>query len=159
MSTSDNVFLASDESVARVAEWLAAVLDLQAVADPELKQDERLLRGSARTSEREIGLLVAPNNYGEVDPEPDEISALDSYPIDVNLRLFGRKDERLQLRETQALLDALVAARPEIPMLLVHNLDTLVAAHLPGVGTHTFADLISPDAPDIEAWRPWVIGS
>jgi hypothetical protein len=42
-------------------------------------------------------------------------------------------------------------------MLLVHDLDTLVAAHLPGSATYTFDPLISPDPPDIEVWRPWVV--
>jgi hypothetical protein len=42
-------------------------------------------------------------------------------------------------------------------MLLVHNLDTLVAAHLPGAGTHAFDPSISPDAQDGDTWRPWVV--
>ncbi|MEI8410661.1 MULTISPECIES: hypothetical protein [unclassified Kribbella] len=45
----------------------------------------------------------------------------------------------------------------DLPMLLAHNLDTLVAAHLPGVGTHTFDQPISPDGPDVDVWRPWVL--
>jgi hypothetical protein len=157
MSTSDNVFVATHEPVEQVAEWLADVLALEPVADPELKENERLFRGSARTGQGDLGLLVSPNNYVEVDPEPDEISALDRYPIDIDIRLIGRKDEERQLRETQAIFGELVAARPDLPMLLVHNLDTLVAAHLPGVSTHSFDQLISPDPPDDEVWRPWVV--
>ncbi|MEU4607241.1 hypothetical protein AB0F43_30015 [Kribbella sp. NPDC023972] len=157
MSTSDDVFLATDEPVEGVAEWLADVLALEAVADPELKDNELLFRASARTAQGDLGVLVSPNNYVEVDPEPEEISALDRYSIDLDIRLVGRKDEDLQLRETKALFGELVAARPDVPMLLVHNLDTLVAAHLPGVGTNTFDQLISPDAPDIDTWRPWVV--
>jgi hypothetical protein len=157
MSTNDNVFLATDGPIGTVAEWLAVVLDLEPVADADLKENERLFRGFAVTAQRELGLLLRPNTYAEIDPEPDEIQALDRYPIDVGIRLIGPKDEKLQLRETQAVFDKLVAARGEVPMLLIHNLDTLVAAHLPGAGTHTFDPLISPDAPDIEIWRPWVI--
>ena len=48
--------------------------------------------------------------------------------------------------------------RPDVPALLVHNLDTLVAAYLPGVGVHTFEPAITPDVEDIEAWRGWVRG-
>lgn len=52
--------------------------------------------------DREIVLLVAPNGHIEVDPEPEDVQAIDPYPVDVKIRLVGRKDEGLQLRETQA---------------------------------------------------------
>ena len=55
------------------------------------------------------------------------------------------------------MFDKLIAARSDVPMLLVHNLDTLVAAQLPGVGTHVFDRSITPDPPDIDVWRPWVV--
>ncbi|WP_350274886.1 hypothetical protein [Kribbella sp. HUAS MG21] len=66
------------------------------------------------------------------------------------------KDEAWQLRETKAVFEELVAARPDLPVLLVHNLDTLVSAHLPGAGTQTFDPPIAPDAEDIDTWRSWV---
>ncbi|TDD30424.1 hypothetical protein E1218_01055 [Kribbella turkmenica] len=158
MSANDNVFLAADEPIGAVAEWLAVVLDLEPVADPELKEHERLFRTSAAGAQRELGLLVRPNRYAESAPGPDEIQALDKYPVDLDIRLVGPKDENLQLRETTVVFDRLVAARSDVPMLLIHNLDTLVAAHLPGTGTHTFSPPITPDAPDLETWRPWVVG-
>jgi len=65
--------------------------------------------------------------------------------------------EEVLHRETGLIFDKLIASRPELPMLLVHDLDTLVAAHLPGSGTYTFDPLMSPDLPDIEVWRPWVV--
>ena len=138
MSTNDNVFLAADGPIGAVAEWLAVVLDLEPVADPDLKENERLLRGSALAAQRELGLLLRPNTYAEIDPEPDGIQALDRYPVDLDVRLIGPKDEDLQLRETRLVFDKLVTARDDVPMLLIHNLDTLVAAHLPGAGTHVF---------------------
>jgi hypothetical protein len=39
MSTSDGVFLAAAGSVAEVADWLGAVLELRPVADPEPTPD------------------------------------------------------------------------------------------------------------------------
>jgi len=158
MSTNDNVFLAADGPIGTVAEWLAVVLDLESVADPDLRENERLFRGSALAAQRELGLLLRPNTYAEIAPEPDAVQALDRYPIDLDIRLTGPQDDELQLRETRAVFDRLVTARNDVPMLLIHNLDTLVAAHLPGSGTHSFEPLISPDAPDINVWRPWVIG-
>ncbi|MFG1819451.1 hypothetical protein ACGFIF_37215 [Kribbella sp. NPDC049174] len=157
MSTDDDIFLAAIEPVDQVAQWLAGALDLEPVQASDLLEGEHLFRGHARTAERELVVLVAPNGYIEVDPEPDEVQAIDPYPIDVRVRLLGRKDEDLQLRETRAAFAALAESRPDIAMLLVHNLDTLVAAHLPGAGTHTFDEPISPDAPDIDTWRPWVV--
>jgi hypothetical protein len=56
------------------------------------------------------------------------------------------------------IFDDLVAGRPDVPALLVHNLDTLVSAHLPGAGTRSFDPLITPDVEDIDTWRPWVVG-
>ena len=159
MSTSDNVFVATEYSVTEAAGWLADVLGMEAVADSELKEDERLFRRSARTAAGELAVLVRANGFAVVDPEPDEVQALDRYPIDLSIRLVGRKDEALQLRETKAIFAELTAARPDVPVLLVHNLDTLVSAHLPGPGTHTFDPPITPDAPDIDTWRPWVVAA
>ena len=93
----------------------------------------------------------------EVDPEPDEIQAMDGYGIEIQVR-GGRSDEILHA-EARVIFDKLIAARSDTPMLLVHNLDTLVAAHLPGAGTHTFNPLITPDPPDDTGWQPWVVGT
>lgn len=154
MSTSENVFLAVDVSGAG---WLGEVLGLEeVVAAPGL--DERLFRRSARAGDGVVRVLVRPNGFAMVDPEPDEVQAMDRYAVDLEVSLVGVKDEVWQLRETEAIFGDLVLARPDVPALLVHNLDTLVKAHLPGVGTHTFDPPITPDAEDLDAWRSWVVG-
>ncbi|MEV4264145.1 hypothetical protein [Kribbella sp. NPDC049584] len=157
MSTSDNVFVATGETAAEAAAWLAGVLELEAVADGGLNADEYLFRRSARSAPGTVAVLVRPNGFVLADPDPDEIQALDRYPIDLSVWLIGTKDEEWQLHETESIFSDLVAARPDVPALLVHNLDTLVSAHLPGVGTHTFDPLITPDAEDLPTWRPWVV--
>jgi hypothetical protein len=43
-----------------------------------------------------------------------------------------------------------------MPMLLVHDVTYLVAAHLPDAGTHYFEAGVSMDEPDLEQWRDWV---
>ena len=154
MSTSDNVFVATGESVADVAGWLAGGLGLEAVVDADLRDDERLFRRSTRTGV--VGVLVRPNGFAVIGPEPDEIQAIDRYPIDVQVRLVGAKDEERQLHETTAVFEGLVKVRPDVPALLVHNLDTLVSAYLPGAGVHTFEPVITPDVEDVETWRSWV---
>ncbi|TDO55136.1 hypothetical protein EV651_115100 [Kribbella sp. VKM Ac-2571] len=158
MSTSDNVFVAAGDPVAAVAEWLADVLELEPVADADPKDDERVFRRTARTETGTVAVRVRPNGFAVVDPqEPDEIQAIDRYPIDLSIWLVGRKDEEGQLRETTAIFVDLVTARPDVPALLVHNLDTLVSAHLPGAGTHTFDPPITPDIEDIDTWRDWTV--
>jgi hypothetical protein len=158
MSTSDNVFLATGEPVAEAAGWLAGVLRLEAVADAALKEDEHLFRRATRSGAGTVGVLVRPNGFAVADPDPDEIQALDRYAIDLHVWLVGTKDEEWQLHEAKVIFDDLVAARPDVPALLVHNLDTLVSAHLPGAGTRSFDPLITPDVEDIDTWRPWVVG-
>jgi hypothetical protein len=158
MSTSDNVFVAAGDPVAEAAEWLADVLELEPVADADPKGDERVFRRTARTGKGTVAVRVRPNGFAVLDPqEPDEIQAIDRYPIDLSIWLVGRKDEEWQLRETQEIFGDLVTARPDVPALLVHNLDTLVSAYLPGAGTHTFDPPITPDVEDIVTWRSWII--
>ncbi|WP_329001166.1 hypothetical protein OHA18_42865 [Kribbella sp. NBC_00709] len=158
MSIDDNIFLAGDESLGDLAKWLSVTLGLEAVVEAGLEEDERLFRRSARSGSGTVGVLVRPNGFAVADPDPEEVQALDRYPIDLRVRLVGTKDEEWQLRETRSIFDDLVAARPDVPALLVHNLDTLLSAHLPEAGTHTFDPLITPDAEDIATWRPWVVG-
>ena len=81
------------------------------------KKEQRLFRRSARTASAELGVLVRPNGFAEVDPEPDEIQAIDRCPIDISIRLVGHNDEEWQLRETTAIFDDLTAARPDVPVL------------------------------------------
>ena len=113
------------------------------------------MRVRATTVDEWFGVVAQPNGYVEVDPQPDDVQAMDPYGIEVQVR-GGRTDEFLHA-EAHLIFDKLVDSRPDLPMLLVHNLDTLVAAHLPGTGTHTFDELITPDGPDIDVWRPWVV--
>ncbi|GAA1555409.1 hypothetical protein GCM10009804_10350 [Kribbella hippodromi] len=158
MSTSDNVFVAVDESVGVVAGWLGEVLGLEAVVGAEVGEDERLFRRPARAGDGVVRVVVRRNGFAMVEPEPDEVQAIDRYAVDLDVSLVGLKDEAWQLRETEAIFGDLVAARPDVPALLVHNLDTLMKAHLPGAGTHTFDPLITPDAEDLDTWRGWVVG-
>jgi hypothetical protein len=114
------------------------------------------LRKRASVRDGWLALVVQPNMYAEVDPEPDEIQAMDPYAIEIQLR--GSRDESALRAEAGLLFGVLVNDRPDVPMLLVHDLAILVAAHLPGVGTHPFDWPTSPDPPDLELWRSWVVG-
>jgi hypothetical protein len=152
MSVVDSVFMAGAESVGQVAGWVEEVVGAEVMAgDGEVAR----LRVRAGTVDEWLGMVVQPNGYVEADPEPDEIQAMDGYGVEVQIR-GGRSDEVLHV-EAGLIFEKLVAARPDVPMLLVRNLDTLVAAHLPSVGTHTFDPAITPDPPDDVVWRSWVV--
>jgi hypothetical protein len=157
MSTDDNIFLAGSESLGDVAGWLGAVLGLEPVEDRDLKDGVYLFRGRARTVDGDLYVLVEPNVYGETDPDPEDVSAIDRYAGVVDVRYAGRKDEELQEREALALFDELSAERPDVAMILSHNMALFTAAYLPGAGVHTFPRGTSLDVEDIDAWRPWVV--
>jgi hypothetical protein len=156
MSTDDNIFLATDRPLAQVGSWLGEVLGLESVDDPELKDDAYLFRGRARTVAGELYLLLEPNVYGEADPEPEDISAIDRYQGVVDVRYAGRKDEDLQEREARAIFDELCGLHPDLAMVLSHNMALMTAAYLPGAGKHDFPRDTTLDIDHSEVWRPWV---
>lgn len=157
MSTGDSVFVAGGESLDRTAEWLAGVLRLERLEDPELKENQHFFRGQARSVEGKVLFVLGPNIYGEADPEPEDVSAIDRYTGVVDVRLVGAKDEEAQAVEARAVFDELVATQPEVALVLAHAMSWIVAAYLPGTGTHTFPPRTSLDLPDDAAWRPWVV--
>ncbi len=152
MSVVDSVFLAVPGGAQEVVDWL-----VEGVAAEVLVTETSAVRLRMRGENAAdwLGVVVQPNGYVVPDPEPDDVQAMDSYGIEVQLR-GGGSNENLH-REAGRLFDALITARPDVPALLVHNLDTLVSAHLPGVGTHTFDPLITPDVEDVDTWRSWII--
>jgi hypothetical protein len=157
MSTDDTIFLGTREPLEEVAAWLRGVLGLERIDDAELGEGKHLLRGRARTVDGELIFLVEPNVYGEVDPEPDDVSAIDHYPGVVDIRYAGKKDEELQMREARAVFGELVGDQPDAAMILSHNMALLTAAYLPGVGVRYFDAGTTLDAPDRDAWQPWVV--
>ncbi|QNE22601.1 hypothetical protein F1D05_37770 [Kribbella qitaiheensis] len=99
-------------------------------------------------------MVVQRNGYVLVDPEPGELQAIDGYGIDVGIRY---RSEDVLHRESRLMFGRLVEAHPETAMLLLHDLDILVAAYLPGAGVHDFVPGTTQDAPDADHWRPWVV--
>jgi hypothetical protein len=157
VSDRENVFVATAESPAEFSTFLVERLGWEFMAgmDPA-SSDDLGLRGPAQTVPGLAGLRVRSNFFVEPDPEPDEIQAFDAYPLFIDLWLPGAR-EAAQQAEGRAFFDRLVAARPELPMLLTHGLDLLSAAYLPGQPVHDFPARTLVDDPDIELWRPWVV--
>jgi len=152
MATDESIFLQLDESPEQVAEWLVSVLPFERFSGGQ-DEDEVGLRGAAATVDGWLGVGVGRNIYVLPDAGPDEVQAIDTYPIEIGMRY--KPDEVLR-REARLVFDRLVDLRPEVPMLLVHELTILDAAHLPGVGTQYFAEAVTVDAPDQDKWRAWV---
>lgn len=122
-----------------------------------MEEDEYFFCGSARTVEGKVLFVVGPNIYGEVDPEPEDVSAIDRYTGVVDVRLVGAKDEESQAREARAVFDELAATQSAVALVLSHAMSWIVASYLPGSGVCTFPPRTSLDAPDIDSWRPWVV--
>ncbi|WP_148256705.1 hypothetical protein [Kribbella flavida] len=104
-----------------------------------------------------LGFIVRPNGYADVDPGPEDVQAMDGYPVEVDIRFGGRDDDVLKA-EGKAAFERVVAVRPDLAVLLCHNLSLLVAAYLPGVGIKYFGPGTTPDAQDEGTWGPWVRG-
>ena len=153
MSDSDEIFLALEQPLEAAAERVARVLGLEFNGDLRAETGELQYRAPAKTFDGVIGVYIGPNRFL---PEPDEMQAMDGYPIVIDVQSRHQKDAQEQ--EARLAFDALVAALPDVPAILSHNAEILVAAHLPGAGTHDFEPDVTLDDPDIEVWRPWVAG-
>jgi hypothetical protein len=156
MATRENIFLQSGSSAEEEARLLAGLLGLEPIPDTSgAGPDEYGLRGPAQTVDGVLGFVIQPNYHVEPDPEPEDVQAIDAYPIEIDIWL-GR-DEMVQAQEARLVFDRLVEARPQVPMLLCHELGRLVAAYVPGRGVHEFPAGTTMDAPDADQWRDWVL--
>lgn len=155
MSDDDTIFLATDLTVDRIGARLTELLELEPIPEPS-KPGEVGLRGRAATADGWLGFLVHRNWHAEVDPAPDEVQAIDAYPIQIDI-WYGAKDEEIQRREAKQVFDRLVVALREAPALLLHNLEWLVAAYLPGKPVKYFESRLTPDAEDVDTWGEWVL--
>ncbi|MET9315942.1 hypothetical protein ABZX12_29350 [Kribbella sp. NPDC003505] len=158
MSNSDTIFVAAEQPLVALAGWLADTLQLERLDDPELQADQYFFRGRARTVDGRVLLLVGPNIYGESDPAPEDVSAIDRYTGVVDVRISGSRNEEAQTKEARAIFDELAATQPQVALVLAKAMSWIVAAYLPGAGVHSFPPQTTLDADDLDAWRPWIVG-
>ncbi|MFG1819453.1 hypothetical protein ACGFIF_37225 [Kribbella sp. NPDC049174] len=152
MADSDEIFLALDAPLEEAAERVAAVLGLEFNGDLRADTGELQYKGQARTFDGVIGVYIGPNTF---QPEPDEVQAMDRYAVVVDVQSRQRKDA--QADETRLAFEALTGALPDVPALLSHNVELLIASYLPDSGTHTFEPGTTLDDPDLDTWRAWVV--
>jgi hypothetical protein len=135
------------------AERVAAALGLEFNGDLRADTGELQYKCQARTFDGVIAVYVGPNTF---QPEPDEVQAMDGYAVVVEVQSRQRKDA--QADETRLAFEALTSALPDVPALLSHNVELLIASYLPDSGTHIFEPGTTLDDPDLDTWRPWVVG-
>jgi hypothetical protein len=155
MAQRENIFFAAPAAAQEIAEWLINHLSFEPIDATDHSADIAL-RGPALASEGLIGVSIQVNTLVDPAAAPDEIQAIDAYPIQLDLWAPGRT---VAMQETEArnLFDRLVSAFPQISAILTHDLDILRHAYLVGVGTHEFPDKTTVDFPDLESWKPWVV--
>src|SRR3954453_5445315 len=158
MSTDDNIFLATNRPLRGVATWLEETLGLEPVEISDAEEGVYRFRADARTVQGDIYLTIEPNVYGEIDPEPEDVSAIDRYQGVVDVYYAGRKNEELQEQEARLVFDDLARTQPEVAMILSHNTAFMTGAYLPGAGVRPFPPHPSLDADAIGTWQPWVVG-
>jgi hypothetical protein len=158
MGERENIFIATGEKPSQFSRVLVDRFGLECMKgeDPQASEDLGLRR-QALTVDGFVGLHLHPNTFGDPDPGPDEVQAFDAYPLQIDLWIPRPRPVEAQEAEARAWFDRLVATRPDVPILLVHDVTWLHAAYLPGKPVHDFPPGTSVDVPDIEAWLSWVI--
>ncbi|MCW2930913.1 MAG: hypothetical protein JWM19_1875 [Actinomycetia bacterium] len=113
-------------------------------------------RGDALVSEGLIDIKLMLNDLVFPVAAPDEIQAIDAYPI--RIIFWGPSGAgETQRAESREFFDRLISSLPQTSALLLNGVDILVRAYLVGVGAHDFPDHTTIDFPDLETWAPWVI--
>ncbi|MDX2973675.1 hypothetical protein [Kribbella solani] len=152
MADSDQVFVVLEGELEVAAGRVAEVLGLELVGDLRDKTGELQYKGRARSFDGVVGVYVGLNEYL---PDAGETQAMDRYPVVVDVQSRVRKDA--QAEEARLAFEVLTDALADIPALLSHNVEFLVAAYLSGRGVHTFEADITLDEPDRPTWEPWVV--
>ncbi|MEU4240322.1 hypothetical protein [Actinoplanes sp. NPDC026619] len=150
MSRSTHIFLATDLAPRAAADRLAEALGTHAT------DRDGDVYVAVQLGDAQVGGEVAVNTYGAPpDPEPDEISVLDGYPVAYEIRRVPA-DEEATLAAARQVFDTLVE-RLKWPVLLVDNLAVLVAAWNPAEGRTDFPSGTSADADDEAEWSRYAI--
>jgi hypothetical protein len=159
MSERENIFIATAEKPSHFSRLMMDSLGFERIPgeDPHAPEDLGLRRQALTAADRFVGLCLYPNTFVDPDAGPDEVQAFDAYPLQIDLWIPRPHPVAAQETEARAWFDRLVATWPDLPMLLVNDVQLLYAAYLPGSPVHDFPPGTSVDVPDIEAWLPWVI--
>ncbi|TWD84431.1 hypothetical protein FB561_5618 [Kribbella amoyensis] len=155
MRAREYLYVRTTEPVAAEAEYLRKLYDLEPIPDGADEPDEIGLRGPARTADATVGYEIQPNTYVVFEPEPQEVQAIDGYPVEIAVWL-GR-DEGTQRQEARLVFEDHVRTRPDVPVLLCHDVSALIAAYLPEKGVYDFPPGTTIDAAHQDRWRDWAL--
>ena len=160
MSNSDQLFVSTSLSPAAVAARIAEVVG----GEPQVDEDGVFLAVPLDGSDLSIGGDLGANPFHPVpDPEPDEVSVIDGYDVQWDLRAWtphARGVRRLgdeQRLPLSCKLFADLATAVPWPMILVHDLSLLVLASGPGDGVVRLPDDTSPDGEHRHLWTPFTV--
>ncbi|MFI5706269.1 hypothetical protein [Kribbella sp. NPDC051620] len=151
MSDSDEIFLAVEGGIDVIAARVAGVLGVRGEGRLDEEEGDWRFVGQGRTVDAPYGLFIGPTIF---PPEAGVLQAMDGYPVMVDVQL--RTHKPLQAEEARLAFEAIAAAMPDVPALLLHNVEWLVAAYLPGRPTKYFEPRLTPDAEDVDVWGSWV---
>src|SRR3954447_10563675 len=98
MSTDDNIFLATNRPLRGVATWLEETLGLEPVEISDAEEGVYRFSADARTVQGDIYLTIEPHVYGEIDPEQEDVSAIDRYQGVVDVYYAGRRARNCRSR-------------------------------------------------------------
>ncbi|NGO47290.1 hypothetical protein [Streptomyces ureilyticus] len=147
MSVSEQLFIKTEIELSEVAELLARTLQMEV---RDTARGTFLAGPLSCTSAGEFGGKLSPNKFSTDSPETEDVQAFDGYPIlfDMWLAVGSRDDQqRLALEVMRK-----TAASHDWPLILLHDLDLLVARWDPDRGWQTFPPGTSPDVEDIAVW-------
>jgi len=152
MATFEELFIRRNGPIDSEAEALAEALGMTLI-----ERDERVyIRRVASDGAGDVGGRVYRNQF--VNSEPDaEAQAFDGYDTVFAIWTTESSVDK-QKAEAWQIFRELVVKRPDVAMVLTHDLDLITAAYTPERGTHEFPDGTTVDASDEDAWRPWVVG-
>jgi hypothetical protein len=158
MSEYENIFIATAEKPSQFSRLLVDRFEFEYMRgmDPQTSEDLGL-RCRALTADGFVGLRLYANTHVDPNAGTDEVQAFDAYPLQINCWIPRPRPVEAQEAEARAWYGRLLAARPDLPMLLVHDLNSLYAAYLPDGPVRAFPPGTSVDVPSIATWLPWVI--
>ncbi|MFJ5869510.1 hypothetical protein ACIQEY_34555 [Streptomyces parvus] len=146
MSVSEQLFIKTSLSREKVAKLLCRTLRMEL---QEKSQRFYLITSEKSSLPARFGGEIQANRFSTVNGEADDVQAFDGYPIVFRMRSTASRAEQVR---SACEVARKVAEFHDWPLMLIHDLDLLVARWSPEDGWQKFPPGTSPDIEDIELW-------
>ncbi|MFG3430339.1 hypothetical protein [Streptomyces californicus] len=144
MSVTEQLFIKASLDREEVARVLCRTLQMDLLED---SQRFYLVTSEKSFLPARFGGEIQVNKYLPVDA--DDVQAFDGYPIVFDMRSTASRAEQVRCACEVA---RKVAESHNWPLILIHDLDLLVARWSPGDGWQKFPPGTTPDIEDIDLW-------